>query len=113
MRYSRNLINYLQAGGPMPEDPAMMEGGPEGGAPMGPEGAPAGPEAGPGPEAQLQEMAGQLAQMVVQQVGDPQMASQLLHMAGDMAAQAGGGAPMGPEGEPVYARRGTKLVRIR
>lgn len=109
MKFSNRIMRF-QEGGPMPaEDPAMQEG-----APMGPEGAPAeggapaGPEQGAGPEQQLQQMAGQLVEMLMQQIGDPQAVMAVLQMATEMVGQAAQGGPT-----PAYQKLGGRLVRVR
>lgn len=104
MKFNSKLVGMFQEGGPMP--------GPEqGGAPIGPEGgapaegsAPAGPAQG-GAD-QMQQMAGELVNMLMQQLGDPQAVTALLQMALEMVGQAGGGAP-------AFQRIGGKLTRIR
>lgn len=104
MKFNSKVLRF-QEGGPMPaEDPAMAQGGAPEGAPMGPEGAPAGPE---GPEAQLQQLAGQLVEMLMQQIGDPRAVMAVLQMAAEMVGQAAQG------GEPAYQRQGGRLVRVR
>jgi hypothetical protein len=52
-------------------------------------------------------MAQEVAQMALQTVGDPAMAIELLSMAIQVIEQAAQ-AP-----QPVYARQGTKMIRIR
>lgn len=98
MEWNKNFIAKFQEGGPMPaEDPAMA-------------GAPAGPEAAPeqgGAEEQLQQVAGQLVDMLMQQIGDPQAVAAILQMALEMVAQAA--QPQAP----AYQRQGGKLVRIK
>ena len=88
----------LQEGGPMPAE-APAEGAPmEGGAPA---------EAPQGGEEQLQQVAGQLVDMLMQQIGDPQAVMAILQMAADMVAQAAQPAP------PAYQRQGGRLVRVK
>ena len=60
----------------------------------------------PTPEEQMQQFAGQLVQMLLEQVGDPALVSQILQMALDMVSQA---APA----QPGFARMGGRLVRIK
>ena len=87
-------VKKFQAGGPMPE---------EAGAPMPAEaGAPA-PQGGEDPVAGL---AGQLVDMLMQQVGDPQMVAAVLQAALEMVAQAAQPAA------PQFQRNGGKLMRI-
>lgn len=111
MKFSNRIMRF-QEGGPMPaEDPAMQEGapaGPEGAPEQG--GAPAGPEQG-GLEQQMQQMAGQLVEMLMQQIGDPQAVMAILQMAMEMVGQAAQGGPQGPA--PAYQKRGGRLYRIR
>lgn len=91
-------ITKLQEGGPMPaEAPA------EGGAPV-ESGAPA--EAPQGGEEQLQQIAGQLVDMLMQQIGDPQAVMAILQMAAEMVAQAAQPAP-------AYRREGGRLIRLK
>lgn len=65
------------------------------------QGAPAG---GPGPEEQIAAM----AQQIVQQLG-PEAAAMLAEIIMQMLQ---GGAPAEPQGTPVYAKQGGKLVMI-
>lgn len=95
---------FLQEGGPVPaQDPAMA-----GGAPAAPEAAPA--EAAPqgNPEKALAQMAQQLVDMLMQQIGDPQAVMAVLQMAAEMVGQAAA-----PQEAPAYQRQGGRLVRIR
>lgn len=96
-------IGKFQEGGPMPEDPAMAGGE----APM-PEDQGAPQEGG---EDQLAQVAQQLVDMLSQQIGDPQAIAQILQMALEMVSQ-GGGAPV-PNEQPVYAKGGRLLYRIK
>lgn len=64
-----------------------------------PEGAPAG---GPGPEEQIMQM----AQQIVQQLG-PEAAAMLAQAIMAMLQQGGG------QGQPVYAKKGGKLVLVK
>jgi hypothetical protein len=92
-----NRVLFMQEGGPMPEE----QGAPmpaEAGAP-----APAGAEAGEDPVAGL---AGQLVEMLMQQVGDPQMVMAILQTAMEMVGQAAQPAA------PQFQRRGGKICRI-
>jgi hypothetical protein len=89
-----NKVLFMQEGGPMPE---------EQGAPMPAEaGAPA-PQGGEDPVAGL---AGQLVEMLMQQVGDPQMVMAILQAAMEMVGQAAQPAA------PQFQRRGGKMYRI-
>lgn len=95
----KNVRRY-QAGGPMPaEDPAMAEDtsmAPEGGA----------PEQGGGDP--LVQLASVFAQGLQNQ--DCEMLAQGAQMFLQLVQQAQGGAPAGPEQEPVF-RKGGVLVR--
>ena len=93
MKFSKKVL-FMQEGGPMPE---------EQGAPMPAEaGAPA-PQGGEDPVAGL---AGQLVEMLMQQVGDPQMVMAILQAAQEMVGQAA--QPVAPQ----FQRRGGKMYRI-
>ena len=93
MKFNSKVL-FMQEGGPMPE---------EQGAPMPAEaGAPA-PEGGEDPVAGL---AGQLVEMLMQQVGDPQMVMAILQTAMEMVGQASQSAA------PQFQRRGGKICRI-
>jgi hypothetical protein len=93
MKFSKKVL-FMQEGGPMPE---------EAGAPMPAEaGAPA-PQGGEDPVAGL---AGQLVEMLMQQVGDPQMVMAILQAAMEMVGQAAQPAA------PQFQRRGGKMYRI-
>ena len=93
MKFSKKVL-FMQEGGPMPE---------EQGAPMPAEaGAPA-PQGGEDP---VLGFAGQLVEMLMQQVGDPQMVAAVLQAALEMVAQAAQPAA------PQFQRRGGKMYRI-
>jgi hypothetical protein len=93
MKFNKKVL-FMQEGGPMPE---------EQGAPMPAEaGAPA-PQGGEDP---VMGLAGQLVEMLMQQVGDPQMVTAVLQTALEMVAQAGQPAA------PQFQRNGGKLTRI-
>lgn len=97
MKFSKKVL-FAQEGAPMPAPE-------EQGAPV--EGVAPAPEAGaPSPEEQLQQIAGQLVDMLMQQIGDPQAVMIILQMAAEMVAQAVQPA------EPQFRRMGGKLVRI-
>jgi len=85
-------------GGPAPE------AAPQGGAPAPEQG---GQAQGGGPEEQIAAM----AQQIVEQLG-PEAAAMLAEMIMQMLQGAGGGAQEAPQGEPVYAKKGGKLVLI-
>ena len=89
-----------EAGAPAPEQQGAPAGAPEQG------GAPA---QGGGPEEQIAGM----AQQIVQQLG-PEAAAMLAQMIMQLLQQGGGGggAQPTPQGEPVYAKRGGKLVML-
>ena len=78
-----------EQGAPMPE---------ETGAPV-----PAGPEGGEDP---VVGIAGQLVEMLMQQVGDPQMVMAILQAAMEMVGQSAQPAA------PQFQRRGGKICRI-
>ena len=91
-------IKKFQAGGAAPampaEDPAMAGGAPvEGGAP-----------AQGGADQQLAQLAGQLLEMLLQQLQDPQAVMAVLQAAMEMLEQSMGG------GQPVF-RAGGKLAK--
>lgn len=65
-----------------------------------------GGEAGPGPEEQIMQM----AQQIIQQLG-PEAAAVLAQAIIEML-QGAGGAEEAPQGEPVYAKKGGKLVIV-
>lgn len=91
------LIKKFQAGGAAPVAEAAPEQVPmEGGAPV--QG---------GVEEQLAQIAQQLLQMLLQEVGDPNAVAAILQMAMEMLSQAaqGGGAP---QEAPVF-KKGGKL----
>lgn len=93
MKFNSKVL-FMQEGGPMPE---------EQGAPMPAEaGAPA-PQGGEDP---VMGLAGQLVEMLMQQVGDPQMVMAILQAAMEMAGQAAQPAA------PQFQRRGGKMFRI-
>ena len=80
----------------------------EGGAAPAPAPASGAPAQGPGPEEQIAAM----AQQIVEQLG-PEAAAMLAQMI--MQMLQGGGEPQPeavPQGEPVYAKQGGKLVLI-
>lgn len=91
-------ITKLQEGGPIPAE-APVEGAPVEGA------APA--EAPQGGEEQLQQVAGQLVDMLMQQIGDPNTVMAILQMAAEMVAQSVQSAA------PAYRREGGRLVRLK
>jgi hypothetical protein len=93
MKFNSKVL-FMQEGGPMPE---------EQGAPMPAEaGAPA-PQGGEDP---VMGLAGQLVEMLMQQVGDPQMVMAILQAAMEMVGQAAQPAA------PQFQRRGGKMYRI-
>lgn len=103
MKFNENFIGQVvgkfQEGGAMPSN-EPVPANPEANAPA-PAEAPA-----PAPEEQMQQFAGQLVQMLLEQVGDPALVSQILQLALDMVSQA---APA----QPGFARMGGRLVRIK
>ena len=93
MKFNSKVL-FMQEGGPMPEEQD---------APMPAEaGAPA-PQGGEDPVAGL---AGQLVEMLMQQVGDLQMVMAILQAAMEMVGQAAQPAA------PQFQRRGGKMYRI-
>lgn len=96
MRYLSNKnVQRYQQGGPM----AAPEAAPaEGGAP-----AP-GMEGQMNAEDQLAQIAGQLVEMLMQQIGDPSAVAAILEMALQMVQEAAG------QGQPVFAKGG-KIVK--
>lgn len=93
MKFNKKVL-FMQEGGPMPE---------EQGAPMPAE---AGAPAPQGAEDPVAGLAGQLVEMLMQQVGDPQMVAAILQTALEMVAQAAQPAA------PQFQRNGGKLQRI-
>ena len=96
MKFNKRVL-FMQEGGPMPE---------EAGAPMPAEAgapAPAGQEGGEDP---VMGLASQLVEMLMQQVGDPQMVMAILQAAMEMVGQAAQPAA------PQFQRRGGKMCRI-
>lgn len=96
MKFS-NKILFAQEGGPV----AAEEQAGAAPAPGAESGAPA-----PSPEEQLQGMAMQLADMLLQQIGDPQAALMVLQMAAEAIQQQAAPA------EPQFRRRGGKIERV-
>lgn len=99
MKFSSKITKF-QEGGPVPAEAPVEAGAP----------APAPEEATPAqanPEQQLQQIAGQLLDMLMQQIGDPQVVAAVLQTALDMLAQAA--QPQAP----VMQRQGGRLVRVR
>lgn len=94
MKFSKKVL-FAQEGAPVPA--------PEEAAPAA-EGAPT--EGAPSPEEQLQGMAMELAQMLLQNLGDPQAALAVLQMAAEAIQQQAAPA------EPQFRRRGGKIERV-
>ena len=89
-------LRKYQMGGPAPEA-APAEGVPvEGGAP-----------AQGGAEEQMAQVAEQLVQMLLQELGDPNAVAAVLQMAMEMLQQAAGGAE---QGQPVF-KKGGKMCK--
>ena len=87
-------LRKYQMGGPAP---APAEGAPvEGGAP-----------AQGGAEEQMAQVAEQLLQMLLQELGDPNAVAAVLQMAMEMLQQAAGGAE---QGQPVF-KKGGKMCK--
>lgn len=85
-------LKKLQEGGMMPQDQGVAQGG--------------------GPEEQLAQMAAQ----IIEQLG-PEAAAMLTQMLAQMLQEMQGGAggqmeEAPPQGEPVYAKKGGKLVML-
>lgn len=99
-KFIGQVVGKFQEGGAMPSN-EPVPANPEANAPA-PAEAPA-----PAPEEQMQQFAGQLVQMLLEQVGDPALVSQILQMALDMVSQAA------PAPAPAqFQRLGGKLTRI-
>lgn len=98
MKFSEKIMK-LQEGGPMPAEASAEGASMEGGAPA--------EQAPQGGEEQLQQIAGRLVDMLMQQIGDPQAVMAILQMAAEMVAQAAQPAP------PAYQRQGGRLVRVK
>lgn len=97
MKFSKKVL-FAQEGAAMPAPEEAAATGAEGAAPV---------EGGaPSPEEQLQQIAGQLLDMLMQQVGDPQAVMAILQMAQEMLAQAAQPA------EPQFRRQGGKIYRV-
>lgn len=94
-------VKFLQEGGPI-GDPAMQGAPMEEGAP-----APAPEQGGAAPEQAMQQLAGQLVEMLLQQVQDPAIVAQILQLAMDMLSQAAAPA------QPQFQRQGGRLVRVK
>ena len=97
-KFIGQVVGKFQEGGAMPSN-EPVPANPEANAPA-PAEAPA-----PTPEEQMQQFAGQLVQMLMEQVGDPAIVSQILQMALDMVSQAAAPAPA------QFQRLGGKLTR--
>ena len=93
MKFNSKVL-FMQEGGPMPE---------EQGAPMPAEAGSPAPQGGEDP---VMGLAGQLVEMLMQQVGDPQMVMAILQAAMEMVGQAAQPAA------PQFQRRGGKMFRI-
>lgn len=98
MKFSKKVL-FAQEGGPVvPEEAAAPAPSAEGGAPV---------EGGaPSPEEQLQGMGLQLADMLLQQIGDPQAALMVLQIAAEAIQQQAAPA------EPQFRRQGGKIYRV-
>ena len=93
MKFSEKVFKF-QDGGEMPAEAPVQA-------------APAEAPAAPSAEEQLQQVAGQLVDMLMQQIGDPQAVMAVLQMAAEMVNQAVQSAA------PAYQRQGGRLVRVR
>ena len=99
MQFIPKTVKKFQQGGEIPAEEPMA---PEGGAP---EAAPA-DGGGQDPMMMLAEAAAQALQ-----ANDGQLALQVCQGLVELVQQMGGGAPQEPQGEPVFAKNGAKLVR--
>ena len=93
MKFSKKVL-FMQEGGTMPDEQAA------------PVPADAGTPAPQGAEDPVMDIAGQLVEMLMQQVGDPQMVMAILQAAQEMVGQAAQPAA------PQFQRRGGKICRI-
>lgn len=92
-------LRKYQMGGAAPEAAPAAEGAPvEGGAPAG------------GAEEQLAQVAQQLIQMLLQEIGDPNAVAAVLQMAMEMLQQAAGG---GASQEAPVFKKGGKLSKCK
>lgn len=87
------LVKKFQQGGPVEAAPAEAM----------PQEAPMGPEQG-GAEEQMAQLAQQLVEMLLQQIGDPQAVMMVLQMAMEMLQGAA------EQSQPVF-KKGGKLVK--
>ena len=85
----------------------------EGGMVPAEEGAPQeAPVQGGGAEEQLAQLAQQLLEMLLQQLGDPQAVMMVLQMAAEMLQQAASQQPVGaPQENTGFMRRGGKIYK--
>lgn len=97
MKFVKSGVRYMQDGGAMApaEDPAMAQGT-----------APA--EQQGGAEEQMAQLAAQLSQSLLEQIGDPNAVMAILQMAMEMIQQSAGAAPEAAQ-EPVF-RKGGRLA---
>ena len=95
-KFIGQVVGKFQEGGAMPSN-EPVPANPEANAPA--------PAEAPAPEEQMQQFAVQLYQMLMEQIGDPAIVSQILQMALDMVSQA---APAPAQ----FQRLGGKLTRI-
>lgn len=72
--------------------------------------APAAPAQG-GDEEQLAQLAQQLVEMLMQQIGDPQAVMMVLQMAAEMLQGAAQGPVGAPEEGQAFMRKGGKLIK--
>lgn len=94
MKIVKSGVRYMQDGGAMaPADPAMAQG--------------AAPAEQGGAEDQMAQLAQQLVEMLMQQIGDPNAVMAILQMAMEMIQQSAGGSPEAAQ-EPVF-KKGGKL----
>lgn len=86
-------IKKFQEGGPMPEAPE--QGAPTQG----------------GAEEQLAQLAQQLVQMLMQQIGDPQAVLMVLQMAAEMLQSAAQPVGAAPEEGQAFMKKGGKIMK--
>ena len=96
MKFSKKVL-FAQEGAAVPAPEETAPAAPAAEAPT---------ESAPSPEEQLQGMAMELAQMLLQNLGDPQAALAVLQMAAEAIQQQAAPA------EPQFRRRGGKIERV-
>ena len=96
MKLNKKVL-FAQQGAEMPAAPEEAQAAPVQETPA---------EAAPSPEEQLQALAIELANTLLQQIGDPQAALMVLQMAAEAIQQQAAPA------EPQFRRRGGKIERV-